>query len=90
MKSFKPETWTIDKIRENVATGSFDDQELGVLYVIFSGCFVDGRPDKGIYVSDGPNERQTLFYAFLGWWICYFKNNGRRGGGRGYSNVKMT
>ncbi len=70
----------LDKIRENVVTGTFDDQELGVLYDIFSGCFVDGRPDKGLYVSDGPNERQTLFYAFLGWWICYLKNNGGRGG----------
>ena len=65
----------LDQIRENVVTGTFDNQELTFLYEVFSEFFIERRPDKGILVSTGPNDRQTLFYAFLGWWICYLKNN---------------
>ena len=65
----------LDQIRENVVTGTFDNEELTFLYDFFSEFFIEGRPDKGILVADGPTDRQTLFYMFLGWWICYLKNN---------------
>ena len=62
----------LDQLRDNVVTGTFDNQELACLYDFFSEFFIEGRPDKGILVSDGsPTDRQTMFYAFLGWWICY-------------------
>jgi len=65
----------LDQIRENVLTGTFDNQELTFLYDTFSEFFIEGRPDKGILDSSGSIDRQTLFHLFLGWWICYLKNN---------------
>ena len=65
----------LDQIRENVVTGTFDNQELTFLYDFFSEFFIEGRPDKGILDSSGSIDRQTLFHLFLGWWICYLKNN---------------
>ncbi len=65
----------LDQLRDNVVTGTFDNQELACLYEFFSEFFIEGRPDKGILVSSEAIDRQTMFYTFLGWWICYLKNN---------------
>ena len=64
----------LDRVRENVLTGTFNHQELIYLYDTFSEFFIEGRPDKGMLVSSNPIDRQTLFYTFIGWWICYLKN----------------
>ena len=65
----------LDQIRENILTGTFDIQDLAFLYDTLSEFFIEGQPDKGIFISSDPMDRQTLFYLFLGWWICYLKNN---------------
>lgn len=65
----------LDQARENVLTGTFDIQELIFLYDTLSDCFIEGRPDKGMLVGSSDFvDRQTLFYLFIGWWICYLKN----------------
>ena len=65
----------LDQVRENVLTGTFNSQELALLYDSLSEFFIGGRPDKGMLVSSDPIDRQTFFYTFLGWWLCYLKNN---------------
>ena len=65
----------LDQVRENVLTGTFNNQELALLYDSLSEFFIGGCPDKGMLVSNDSLDRQTLFYTFLGWWICYLKNN---------------
>ena len=66
----------LDQVRENVLTGTFNSQELTLLYDSLAEFFSEGRPDKGMLVSNDPSDNPTLFYTFLGWWICYLKNNG--------------
>ena len=64
----------LDQIRENVLTGTFDTQELTFIYETFSEIFSERHPEKGLLMSNDSVDRQTLFYLFLGWWICYLKN----------------
>jgi len=64
----------LDQIRKNILTGTFDTQELTFLYETFSEIFSEGHPEKGLLISNDSVDRQTLFYLFLGWWICYLKN----------------
>ena len=64
----------LDQIRKNILTGTFDTQELTFLYETFSEIFNEGHPEKGLLISNDSVDRQTLFYLFLGWWICYLKN----------------
>ena len=65
----------LDQMRENILTGTFDTQELSFLYETVSEFFIEGRPDKGLLISNESIDQQTLFYLFLGWWICYLKNS---------------
>ena len=65
----------LDQMRENVLTGTFDTHELTFLYETVSEFFIEGKPDKGLLMSNESIDRQTLFYLFLGWWICYLKNS---------------
>ena len=64
----------LDQMRENILTGTFDTHELTFLYETVSEFFIEGHPDKGLLISNESIDQQTLFYLFLGWWICYLKN----------------